>query len=302
MGSESCRFSFTRVAIFAAVVCLAFTAASCNKSAPPSKRYHLKGKIISIDKPGSVINVDGEDIPGFMGAMVMPYEVRPPSQLDQLKVDDVIEADVVVHGEKYWLENIKVTQEATGPSPKPAAAMHIPVPGEAVPDFAFTNQSGRRISLKEYRGKTLLLTFIYTRCPFAEYCPRITSEFAEINKQLQSDPALFAKTQLLSVSFDTVHDTPKVLRAYGYSYAHTKQPSLFRHWEFAVPKEKDLPQIAHYFGLTYVRDGKTITHSLSTAVIGPDGHIFKWYHHNDWQPAELIKDAGDSLHATAQKS
>jgi len=283
------------------LLCLAFIAVGCNQSSS-AKRYHLTGKIISIDKPGGLINVDAAAIPGFMDAMVMPYRVEPQSELDHLKVDDVISADVVVEPEKYWLENIKVTQQATGPSPKPAAAMHIPVPGEAVPDFTFVNQNGRRVSLEQYRGKALLLTFIYTRCPFAEYCPRITSEFAEINQQLKSDPALFGKTQLLSISFDTVHDTPKVLRAYGFSYAHTREPSLFRHWEFAVPKEKDLPQIAHYFGLTYVRDGNTITHSLSTAVIGPDGHIFKWYHHNDWQPSELIKDAADALQATVQKS
>jgi protein SCO1 len=295
-------FSLKSALLAGALALLALATVACSKKSSNPKRYHLTGKIISIDKPGGLINVDAAAIPGFMDAMVMPYRVEPASELDQLKVDDVISADLFVEPDKYWLENIKVTQEATGPSPKPAAALHIPVPGEAVPDFTFTNQSGRRISLKQYRGKTLLLTFIYTRCPFAEYCPRITSEFAEINSQLKSDPALFAKTHLLSISFDTVHDTPKVLRAYGYSYAHTQEPSLFRHWEFAVPKASQLPEVAGYFGLTYVRDGNTITHSLSTAVIGPDGHIFKWYHHNDWQPAQLIKDATDALQATARPS
>lgn len=292
---------FVRAALLAALAVLACAAIGCNRSSA-ARRYHFTGKIISIDQPGGLINVDGDKVPGFMDAMVMPYRVQPESQLAQLKVDDEIEADIVVANDKYWLENIKVTKAATGPSPRPAAAMHIPVPGESVPDFTFTNQNGRRISLDQYRGKALLLTFIYTRCPFAEYCPRITSEFAEINRQLQSDPALFGKTHLLSISFDTVHDTPTVLRAYGFTYAKTKTPSLFRHWEFAVPKDSQLPQIAHYFGLTYVRDGNAITHSLSTAVIGPDGRIFKWYHHNDWQPSELIKAATDALHATPQKS
>jgi protein SCO1/2 len=291
----------TRIVLLGALTLLALFTLGCNQSSG-GKRYHLTGKIISIDKPGGLVNVDGNDVPGFMDAMVMPYKVKPESEIDRLKVDDVIAADIVVENDKYWLENITVTKEATGPAPKPSAALHTPVPGEAVPDFTFTNQNGQRISLKQYRGKTLLLTFIYTRCPFAEFCPRITSEFAEINSQMKSDPALFGKTHLLSISFDTVHDTPKVLRAYGFSYAHTRQPSLFRHWEFAVPKESQLPKIADYFGLTYVRDGNTITHSLSTAVIGPDGRIFKWYHHNDWQPSELIKDATDALHAPVQKS
>ena len=49
---------------------------------------------------------------------------------------------------------------------------------------------------------------------------------------------------------------------------------------------------------TYLEDGAVITHSLSTAVIGPDGRIAKWYHGSDWQPDELIRAAADALHAT----
>jgi len=281
---------------------LALFSVGCSKKSSSAQRFHLTGRIISIDEAGSIVNVDAAAIPGFMDAMTMPYRVEPASQLGQLRVDDVISADVVVDEKKYWLENIKITEQATGPSPKPSAALHTPVPGEAVPDFAFTNQSARRISLDQYRGKAVLLTFIYTRCPFADYCPRMTSELAEINDQLKSNPALFARTHLLSISFDTVHDTPGVLRAYAFSYAHTRQTTLFRHWEFAVPAESQLPKIASYFGLTYARDGNAITHSLSTAVIGPDGRIFKWYHFNDWQPSELIKDATDALQANAHKS
>jgi protein SCO1/2 len=260
-------------------------------------RHALKGKIVSIDKPGGTINVDSEAIPGFMDAMTMPYPVKPASQLDQLAAGDSISADVVQQNGKYWLENVRVVGHTSEPAAKSSAAFHVPAPGEAVPDFQFTNQSGRRISLREYRGKVLLLTFIYTRCPFPDYCPRISGEFAEINRQLQADPALAPKTHLLSISFDPSHDTPKVLRAYGLSCAGTKQPALFEHWEFAVPAAARLPQIAQYFALSYTQDGAAITHSLSTAVIGPKGRIYRWYHGNDWQPSQLIKDASDALHA-----
>jgi protein SCO1/2 len=299
MGFGFARLHFVSVAILAAVVALALSAVSCNKSTSSGKRYHLKGTVVSVDQRAHMVNVDADAIPGFMDAMMMPYSVKPASELDRLAAGDAITADVVVQGDNYWLENITITGHTIPPAPaKPTAEMHIPTAGESVPDFEFTNQSGQRISLKQYRGKAVLLTFIYTRCPFASYCPRITSEFAEINRQLQADPALFEKTHLLSISFDTAHDTPKVLREYGFSYGHTRQPSFFRHWEFAVASAEQLPKVAHYFGLTYEQDGATITHSLSTTVIGPDGRIFKWYHGNDWQPAQLIKDAGDALRAT----
>jgi len=58
-----------------------------------------------------------------------------------------------------------------------------------------------------------------------------------------------------------------------------------------------LPQIADFFGFTYKEEGGLITHSLSTAVIAPDGSVFKWYHGNDWQASDLVKDAADALRA-----
>src|SRR5690242_14567802 len=92
---------------------------ACNKSTKQSssdtaqvsgaKRYHLKGKVVSVDKRASMANIDGEDIPGFMGAMTMPYPVKPASELDKLAPGDVITGDVVVQDDNSWLENITVT-------------------------------------------------------------------------------------------------------------------------------------------------------------------------------------------------
>jgi len=104
--------------IFLVCICLLVTMLACNKGANQSagasqsqstKRYHLKGKIVSIDKRGNMANIDGEDVPGFMGAMTMPYLVKPASQLDKLAPGDAISADIVVQGDDSWLENIAVT-------------------------------------------------------------------------------------------------------------------------------------------------------------------------------------------------
>ena len=100
----------------------------------------------------------------------------------------------------------------------------------------------------------------------------MSHNFAEIYQQLGSNPSL-ANAQLLSVSFDPEHDTPKVLRDYGFSVAHTHDAALFRRWQFAAPKAPELPKIADFFALTIKPEGGMITHNLSTAVIGPDGKI-----------------------------
>jgi protein SCO1/2 len=287
----------TRRIVLIALVLAAVFLTSCHRAkTPEAKRYPFTGRIVSIDPQEQVAVIDGDTIPGFMDAMAMSYKVKPPETLSELSPGDSISAEVVSEPEDEngrsdsWLENVKVTAHPKTPPLGPATALHMPAPGEDVPDFSFTDQNGKHISLKQYRGKVLLVTFIYTRCPFPDFCPRVSSNFAEIYKQLATNAAL-AGTRLLSISFDPEHDTPKVLRDYGFSVAHTHEPALFSRWEFAAPSTSDLPRIAAFFALTVKPEGGLITHNLSTAVIGPDGKIVKWYHGSDWQVSDLIKDA-----------
>jgi protein SCO1/2 len=244
---------------------------------------------MTVDKNAGTANIDNDPIAGFMDPMVMPYSFKPPSQINQLQPGDSITADVVVDASEYWLENVKVTGHSP-PADKPQASIHIPQPGDDVPDFHLINQAGKNISLHQYRGQTLLLTLIYTRCPFPDYCPRVTHQFAEIDRQLRANPQRYGKTHLLSISFDPAHDTPPALRAYGLTSAATKDPAIFHHWEFAAIPQTDLPQFADYFALTYKEEGGQIIHSLSAAVISPDGKIFKWYQGADWQASDLLQD------------
>ncbi len=288
----------SRLALFCLCTLLVVSAA-CNGKSPTSatnaqssaRRYALKGKVISIDKNAATANISNEAIPGFMDPMVMPYAIKPPAALDQLQPGDTITADVVVQtGNGYWLENVKDIAHSTAPADKPTATLHIPSPGDDVPDFKLINQNGQPISLHQYRGETVLLTLIYTRCPFPDFCPRVSHEFAAIDRQVRANPALYGKTHLLSISFDPAHDTPKLLRSYGFSCAGSKDPALFSHWEFSAVPQTELPEFADYFALTYKQEGGLITHSLSTAVISPDGRIFKWYHGADWQASDLLQD------------
>jgi len=84
----------------------------------PIKHYHLKGKVVSIDKQGKMLNVDSEAIPGFMDAMTMPYKVKPEGELDKLHPGDVITADLLVQDEGAWLENIAVTGHSSAAATK----------------------------------------------------------------------------------------------------------------------------------------------------------------------------------------
>ena len=102
--------------------------------------------------------------------------------------------------------------------------------------------------------------------------------------------------RLLTISFDPVHDTPKVLRAYGGSFEDVAGKIPFDRWEFAVPpSQADLKKVADYFGLFFTDDGGQIVHSLSTTVISPEGTVYKWYEDNQWTPKDLVADASAAL-------
>lgn len=257
----------------------------------PEKTFSVKGRVVSTD--ATHVTLDHEAVPGFMEAMTMPYKLKDPSIVSELHTGDRITARIIVQQDDAGfrdaeLDNIVVIAQAR-PDYKPAAQYHVPQVGDAVPDFKLLNQSGRTIHLEQFKGRVLVATFIYTRCPLADYCPRMSRNFADIDKSLVADSALYAKTHLLSISFDPTYDKPAVLRSYGGAYTGKYTRETFDHWDFAAPLEKDLSQITQYFGVgVTVGEDKTLNHSLSTVVIGKDGKIVAWFPTNDWKPADVL--------------
>jgi len=257
----------------------------------PGKRYTLTGKIVSVDKNSHRVTIAHQAISGYMGAMVMPFALEDNTFLDVMEPGDDIKATLVVASRASWLEDISLSHEVGGQSGMGQTnPVPDPQPGESVPDFALINQDGQRIDLGRYRGKALLLTFIYTRCPLPDYCILMSNNFAEIDKALQNDPALFARTHLLSISFDPEHDTPQALRSYGEVYAGKQPGEAFNHWEFASGTPNEVKDVTHFFGLSYWPDSGQIVHSLRTAIITPDGKIYKIYKGNEWKPADVLND------------
>ncbi|MGH9510583.1 MAG: copper-binding protein [Terriglobales bacterium] len=109
-----------------AVALLCLPVLGCNHSKQANeanlKHYRLTGSVVAIDKPNKSLTVDGDEVPGFMSAMQMPYDVKDVGLLDKLAPGDHIAADIVVKDDESWLENIKVTQPSA-PEPKPTSTL-----------------------------------------------------------------------------------------------------------------------------------------------------------------------------------
>lgn len=257
------------------------------------KVYKLRGKVVATDAAKGEATLNHEAIPGFMDAMTMPYKLKDSSILSELHPGDVITADVLVSQDPnadVLLDHIVVVAQAR-PDYKPPVSYHVPAPGDAAPDFKLRNQDGRTIHLGQFKGKALLVTFIYTRCPSPDFCPRVTRNFAAVEKQLAANPALYAKTHLVCISFDPDNDTPERLRAYGTTYIGSDVKNAFAHWDFAVPERPVLLEMAKFFDLGMTSDSEgTITHTLSTTLIGPDGKVVRFYPGNEWTAEQVVAD------------
>ena len=255
------------------------------------RTYSVRGKIVSTD--ATHVTLDHQAIPGFMAAMIMPYQLADPTVVSELHPGDLITATLHVPADPNGssptlLDSIVIIGQAR-PDYIPAVKYHVPTPGDPVPDFKLINQDGHALHLAQFHGKILLITFIYTRCPVPDFCPRMSRNFAAIDQALSGDARLYAGTHLLSISFDPATDTPSVLHTYGASFIGQTAGNRFSHWDFTVPPAKELPAVTQFFNVGITPgDSKTLNHSLSTLIIDREGKVAAWYPSNDWKPADLL--------------
>jgi protein SCO1/2 len=158
-------------------------------------------------------------------------------------------------------------------------------PGDAVPDETLIDQDGKAFRVSSLEGSAVLLTFIYTRCPLPDFCPRMDENFAAVQQAIE-DGRLRGPIRLLSVSFDPDADTPAALRAHALRRGADKAV-----WTFATAPRERVEAWAGRFGVSVIRDPKdpsAITHNLRTAVIDRKGRLVAILDGNRWTPAEAI--------------
>jgi protein SCO1/2 len=166
-----------------------------------------------------------------------------------------------------------------------------------VPEFTLTDQNGRPIRLSDFRGKAVVLTFIYTRCPLPNFCPLMSKNFEALQERLSR--AVPGKCHLLSVSIDPKFDTPEVLKGYAALY-HADEKS----WSFATGSEEQMNVVASMFGLVHEPESGMISHNLRTALIGDDGRLLHLWKSNVWTPYEvqrMLEESAVSLAITKSR-
>ena len=274
---------------------------SCQKppaapaASPNAKHYAIRGTIVAVDKPNKKATIKHDDIEGYMEGMTMEFPIRGDWVWDKLTPGSTIQGDLVVDNEgqqPFWIENVVIQAPAAPGQADVPANPNFAHPGSEVPDFTLTNQDGKPVSLHDFKGKALAVTFIYARCPLPDYCTRMSTNFSNAAMQLANDPDK-DKIRLLTISFDPANDTPAKLRAYGIGYMNNDKNYKFDTWQLAVGKDVDVKKVADFFGLEYhtdENDKAKINHSLVTAVIDPSGKVTRILTGNSWTTAQLLDE------------
>jgi protein SCO1 len=261
-------------------------------SAPPPQMFAVKGMVRELDPAHRSVRIEHEAIPGFMPQMTMPLEVKDTNELAGLLVGDAVSFRMLVTDQEGWIDQIAriaPTNVTLKPHPRPAVRETRLVEslkvGDPVPDYRFTNELGRAISLSQFKGRALALTFIFTRCPYPNFCPRMSGHFQEVCRKLAGRADGPKNWHLLSISFDPDYDTPPVLKAYAERYQYDSS-----HWNFATGAMIDVDAITEQFGMFFAPEGPFFSHNVRTAVIDPQGRVRRIFPGNDWTVDDLVAE------------
>ena len=153
------------------------------------------------------------------------------------------------------------------------------------PDFTLQDAAGRSVSLADFRGKVVVLHFIYTNCP--DICPLHADRIAEIQTLINQSP-MKQLVEFITITTDPSRDRGNVLTEYGR--AHGLDPV---NWAFLTTKtdqQEDLTRkLAQQFGHRFdkTEDGYQ-THGIVTHVIDKEGRWRANFHGLKFEPSNLV--------------
>lgn len=271
----------------------------CDKPAAPSQTpgtnvtervFDTRGVVRSLPEGGRTLVVRHEEIPNYMPKMTMELNVRDTNELAGLERDDEITFQLVATADTHWIQQIKrvgkaAPSEPAEPPPGFTLTKELEA-GDAIPDYELLAEDGRTIRFSDFRGRAVAFTFIFSRCPLPDFCPRMGNNFAAARELILTNTAAATNWQFLSISFDPEYDSPEVLRIYARSYRHNNADR----WLFTTASQNVLRTFAPELDLMLAKEeGGSISHNLRTVVLDPSGKIHKQFDGNRWTPAELAQ-------------
>jgi protein SCO1 len=150
------------------------------------------------------------------------------------------------------------------------------------PEFTLTKQDGKRLALKDLRGKVLAITFIFASC--ADTCPLLTAKMAGIQNRLGSD--FGKKVHFVSITVDAERDRPEVLKRYAEGYKANPTG-----WAFLTGTPAEIREVAKRYGIYYKKTPRgDVDHTFLTSLVDRNGTLRVQYMGVKFDPDEMLGD------------
>jgi protein SCO1/2 len=262
------------VSTYLFVLLVSISAKSALLSDTGVRVYSGHGVVEELKLENHMVVIRQEAISNYMDAMTMPFKVKDTNELTGLQRGSKIDFELYVGKDESWVANVAKIGAISLP-PLPAETVAAPPPDTKYADpkyellhFKFTNELGQAVSLGDFPGHALAITFFYTRCRLPDYCPRLSKNFQFASQRLEAMPNAPTNWHFLSISFDPDFDSPEVLRAYGQFYQYDAA-----HWSFLTgPKEK-IRELAQRAGVTVENRDGFIDHNFRTLIVDATGRL-----------------------------
>ncbi len=256
--------------------------------------YAAKGMVLTVDKLHRRVLISCQSIPGYMPATVVHFSVHEPTDLENLSPGTIIDFTLVADKKSPYAENIRIHEfETMEQDPlnahrlnllntivDPAAQPNTIRVGQHVPDFALIDQDRQRVTLSEFAGKVVAITFIYTQCPLPNFCFRLTNNFGLLQKRFSGE--MGRDLVLLSVTFDPQHDSPEVLAKYGEIWKANPQG-----WHLLTGPQPEIEKFCHQLGMNFWPDEGIMAHSLHTVILDRHGMLVANLEGNEFTADQL---------------
>jgi protein SCO1/2 len=266
------------------------TAAAAAATNTTVRTFEVKGVIREVFPEELTAKIKHEEIPDYMPAMTMNLRVLDAKELEGLAPEDEVVFRLNVTEDEHWIDQVRKSAPADLGTPLTAPKNWRLVRevepldvGDAMPNYDFTNELGQAVSLEDLLGTAYAFTFIFTRCPLPDFCPRMYSHFQEAQDALLQRPDAPKNWRLFSITMDPEFDTPLVLKSYAARYKYNPG-----HWSHLTAPLIDITAIGEQFGLEFYKPDGTIAHNLRTVVVDAAGKVQTIIIGNSWKPEELV--------------
>jgi protein SCO1 len=233
--------------------------------------------LVTLPDRSAIVRTDA--VPGMLAPMTRRYRFEPPVSLRQgTSIDALLDAAP----NPPVLRNA-VAAAAFAPG-LPDSGRVVPVEiGSRLPAATLVDEDGRVLALERaFAGKTLVLSFIFTRCPDRTLCPAISGKFAYLQQRL--DATRFA---LAEITLDPQYDSPAILRAYADRYG--AEP---RKWRLLTGTGTTIQRLLDEFRISSMRvSSSNFLHDDRLFVVTPAGRVAYVVQTGGWDPQSVLAEA-----------